>query len=134
LAASALTFFALLAALVIVIYGTVWSANAAALLLFVASGILVACVAVGVLRRRKKKCRRGTVLTGILLAALLSAGGVGALLRALPQPVRDTQRVLGMPLPACEKVEMSEGGYAANGSYVYYRVDFYFGKGEAASF
>ena len=134
LAASALTFLALLAALVIVIYGTVWSANAAALLLFVASGILVACGAVGVLRCRKKKCRRGTVLTGILLAALLSAGGVGALLRALPQPVCDTQRVLGMPLPACERVEMTEGGYAANGSYVYYRVDFYFGKGEAAFF
>ncbi len=133
LAVSAITFVALLAVLVLALSGMPRRASVTVWILFVAALCVIACTVVGVLRRRGQRISKKCLLIGILLAALLITGGMGAVLRALPQPARDTQRVLGMPLPACESIVATEGGYASSELYVYYRVEFCFGDEEAVA-
>lgn len=117
------------------VYGAPGTLNVSALILLIAVVPALICAATGVFwRKLERPYRLLNTLIGSLLALVLACGGIFTIFAVLPRPVRDTQKCLGVEIPACESVSLTSGEYVSDDLYLYYRADFYLDADEALVF
>ena len=117
------------------VYGAPGTLNVSALILLIAVVPALICAATGVFwRKLERPYRLLNTLIGSLLALVLACGGIFTIFAVLPRPVHDTQKCLGVELPACESVSLTSGEYVSDDLYLYYRADFYLDADEALVF
>jgi len=100
---------------------------------FAAALPALACATVGLFLRYAHKGWKKNVLVGALLAAVLLAGGVTALVHAVPHPAWEVERRIGVVLPPCESSLLKDGDRVSSSLLVYYEAELCFTEQQVAA-